>query len=83
MKKFIEVFGRSRKIGWEMEACYELERAAENAEGQMVLVLNDGMFNNNVETYEVGISMYATGDFKNHPELTKDEATKIFESYLE
>ena len=41
------------------------------------------MFNDDVETYEVGISMYKTGDFRNHPELTKEEAVKIFESYLE
>jgi hypothetical protein len=41
------------------------------------------MFNDDVETYEVGISMHKTGDFRNHPELTKEEAVKIFESYLE
>jgi hypothetical protein len=83
MEKFKEVFGKARKVGWEMEACYELERAAESSEGQMVLVFNNGMFNDDVETYEVGISMYKTGDFRNHPELTKEEAVKIFESYLE
>ena len=83
MEKFIEVFGNAGKVGWEMEACYELERAAENAEGQMVLVSNNGMFDDAAEgTFEVGISMNATGDFKNHEGLTKDEATKIFESYL-
>jgi hypothetical protein len=83
MEKFIEVFGNARKVGWEMEACYELERAAESSEGQMVLVSNNGMFDDDVETFEVGISMNATGDFKNHEGLTKEEATKIFESYLE
>ncbi len=83
MKKFKEVFGMANKVGWEMEACYKLERAAENEEGQVVLVFNNGMFDNDVETFEVGISMDATGDFKNHEGLTKEEATKIFESYLE
>ena len=82
MEKFNEVFGNARKVGWEMEACYELERAAESSEGQMVLVSNNGMFDDDVETFEVGISMNATGDFKNHEGLTKDEAIKIFESYL-
>ena len=83
MEKFKEVFGKARKVGWEMEACYELERAAESSEGQMVLVSNNGVFDDDVETFEVGISMNATGDFKNHEGLTKEEATKIFESYLE
>jgi hypothetical protein len=84
MEKFIEIDSNqvARKVGWEMEACYELLRAAESSEGQMVLVSNDGMFSDGVETFEVGISMHATGDFKNHEGLTREEADRIFESYL-
>lgn len=84
MEKFIEISANqvARKVGWEMEACYELLRAARNSEGQMVLVSNNGMFNDEVETFEVGISIGKTGDFKNHDCLTREEADRIFESYL-
>jgi hypothetical protein len=83
MEKFIEVFGKASKVGWETEACYKLERAAESSAGQMMLVSNNGMFDKAaVGTYEVAISAYATGDFRNHEGLTKDEANRIFESYL-
>ena len=84
MEKFIEISANqvARKVGWEMEACYELLRAARNSEGQMVLVSNNGMFNDEVETFEVGISIDKTGDFKNHDCLTREEADRIFESYL-
>ena len=84
MEKFIEIDANqvARKIGWEMEACYELLRAAKNSEGKMVLVSNDGMFEDYVETFEVGIILDKTGDFKNHDRLTREEADKIFASYL-
>jgi hypothetical protein len=84
MEKFIEIDANqvARKIGWEMEACYELLRAAKNSEGKMVLVSNDGMFDDYVETFEVGIILDKTGDFKNHDRLTREEADKIFASYL-
>jgi hypothetical protein len=87
MEKFNEVFDKARKVGWEMEACYELERAAESSEGQMVLVSNNGMFDKpgyqaTEGTYEVIMWTYADGDSKNHAGLTKDDAVKIFESYL-
>ena len=84
IKKFDEIDASkvARKVGWEMEACYELLRAAESSEGQMVLVSNDGMFSDGIETFEVGITMHATGDFKNHEGLTREEADKIFEGYL-
>ena len=72
----------ARKIGWEMEACYELLRAATNQEGRVVLVSNDGMFDDGVETFEVGIVIDSIGDYKNHTGLTREEADKIFESYL-
>ena len=46
--KFKEVFDAigpcGPRIGWEMEACFELERTAESEEGQMVLAMNNGMF---------------------------------------
>ena len=86
MEKFNEVFGMARKVGWEMEACYELERAAEHSEGQLVLVFNNGMLDKNgykaKGTYEVMMWTYNANDSKNHAGLTKLEATKIFESYL-
>jgi hypothetical protein len=84
MEKFIEISANqvARKIGWEMEACYELLRAARNSEGKMVLVSNNGMFDDEVETFEVGIILDKTGDFKNHDRLTREEADKIFASYL-
>jgi hypothetical protein len=89
MKKFVEIDANQvrSKVGWEMEACFELKRAAESPEGQMVLVYNNGMFDKpghepEKGTYEVGISMDATGDFKDHKGLTKKEADQIFESYL-
>lgn len=84
MEKFVEIDANSvaRKVGWEMEACYELLRAARNSEGQMVLVSNNGMFDDNIETFEVGISLDKTGDFKNHANLTREEADHVFESYL-
>jgi hypothetical protein len=48
----------------------------------MVLVSNNGMFDDEVETFEVGIILDKTGDFKNHDRLTREEADKIFASYL-
>ena len=84
MEKFIEIDANqvARKIGWEMEACYELLRAARNSEGRMVLVSNNGMFDDEVETFEVGVILDKTGDFKNHDRLTREEADEIFASYL-
>jgi|LakMenE01Jun11ns_1017448.scaffolds.fasta_scaffold9593136_2 hypothetical protein len=84
MEKFIEISANqvAGKVGWEMEACYELLRAATNQEGQMVLVSNNGMFDDEVETFEVGITIDKTGDFKNHDGLTREEADEIFASYL-
>jgi hypothetical protein len=83
MKKFVEVKGMIGKIGWETEACYEVLRTAENEEGRLILVENNGMFDESAEgTCEVSISLHATGDFKNFDCLTREEADKIFESYL-
>jgi hypothetical protein len=48
----------------------------------MVLVSNNGMFDDEVETFEVGITIDKTGDFKNHDGLTREEADEIFASYL-
>lgn len=84
--KFVEVFDAvgpcGPRIGWEMEACYRLLRAAENSEGQMVLVSNDGMFADRVETFEVGIWINSTAEHTSHEGLTREEAERIFESYL-
>ena len=88
MMKFKEVFDAigpcGPKVGWEMEACYELERTAESEVGQMVLVRNNGMFGDGYDgTYEVMIGTYAGGDESCSFGLTKDEATAMFESHLE
>lgn len=84
MEKFVEIDARqvAGKVGWEMEACYELLRAAESPVATLALVKNDGMFDDGVETFEVSIVMNASGDYKNHAGLTREEAERIFESYL-
>lgn len=84
MEKFVEINAASvaRKVGWEMEACYEILRAAKSSEGQLVLVSNNGMFDDDIESFEVVIIMDSIGDFKNHSGLTREEADRIFESYL-
>lgn len=85
--KFKEVFDAigpcGPRVGWEMEACFELERTAESEEGQMVLVMNNGMFGEaEAGTYEVMIGSHHEGDGDHWFGLTKEEAVKIFESRL-
>ena len=89
MMKFKEIDARqvAGKIGWEMEACFDLERAATNSEGRLILTRNNGILDKPgykaKGTYEVGIVNDATGDFSLEEGLTKKEAVRIFESYLE
>jgi hypothetical protein len=88
MMKFKEVFDAigpcGPKVGWEMEACYELERTAVSEVGQMVLVRNNGMFGEvEAGTYEVMIGTCDGVEESCSFGLTKEEATSLFESHLE
>ena len=89
MMKFKEIDASkvAGKIGWEMEACFDLERAATNPEGRLILTRNNGILDKPgykaKGTYEVSIIKDATGDFSMEEGLTKKEAVKIFESRLE
>ena len=88
MEKFVEIDAASvsGKVGWEMEACFELKRAATNSEGQMVLTFNNGKLDGPdyaaKGTYSVGIILDTAGDFSNREFLTKEEADELFESHL-
>jgi hypothetical protein len=88
MEKFVEIDAAtvSGKVGWEMEACFELKRAATNSKGQMLLTFNNGKFDGPgyeaKGTYAVSIILDATGDFSNHEFLTKEEADELFERHL-
>ena len=83
--KFVEIDAREveGKVGWEMEAGYELIRAAESRDGHMILVYNTGILDPSTEgTYEVGIMYNTIGDYKNYDGLSSKEANMLFDGRL-
>lgn len=92
MKKFKEVFKVANKVGWETEAWFDLKRTATGIDGsdsQLMLLENLGkglVTGNPADDEDKGFEVCASWNGEvilEASRLSIEDATKLFESYLE